>query len=147
MEGRNRLGIGSRLSRSADGVLQGFPSLPPIIEPHVRPKQPSIVGEEAPDDLEQSGGAVLGVQVDLSRPSGDERRLLDSISDAILVSGPHTSKRRESKRSLSDETDLVAGRADLESAPAGGDDEFIMEYRDEPDGAFEDSFSDAAAQR
>jgi len=128
------LGIGSRLSRSADGVLQAFPSLPPVLEvvhhelPTTIEGQSESFGEEdnvgsqkshegsfkgsADGSFRDSAGAVLGVQVDIG-PSSYREQATDSISDALLVSDSR-GRFGKSKRSMSEEADLVLGRDLLE---------------------------------
>lgn len=108
MAGRNKLGLGSRLSRSADGVLQAFPSFaaPSPFDPPLgsNPKLPST-SEDA--EMRESA-ALLGVQVDLGPVVEDSHS--DFIRDALLVSGSSNRAKGANKRSISEETDLVAGR-------------------------------------
>ena len=99
-------------SASADGRLQSLPLLAPLDESAVPPGSPQTAAHCVLDER----GAMQGVLVKdlhgiLANASSARH---DAIGDAIIVSRrPTASGKRPSKvKSLSDETDLAAGRKD-----------------------------------
>ena len=104
----DRRPISSKFSSSADGRLQKLPSLPLVgsqqarREEASRPSNRSTSGQSNPL---AEGGAVQGVDV---RTRVGLRANVDAIGDALLVS--HQQPKGKKFQSLTDESDLAAGR-------------------------------------